>query len=351
MNTCSVLDVFYVQHGACVPSGIYRIRNVKDGKIYIGQGADILSRWRQHRHALSKGNHTNRKLQSAWNYHGPDSFVFELVKECTSEVIGDEEIAALAEVPKELQYNLGAAGYSPTIGIVKTEENRLTVSRAGGGRPFFAKNLTTGEVRRFEHAGKKQLEGTGFKKEKIYRCLYNQTDSHQGHLFYYDPHYTSPLRKEKSPSTKEKRNRPVIGTSIATGEEIQFPYVARVKNSGFTRTGVIKCLSGEMRQHKGYRWRYSDGLPHIKMSDDLREKLKVGARKNGGSRTIIGVHLETCEEVRYSYIRAAAKDLNLDPSYISLALSGRMRSAGNFVWRYEDGMPHNATNYKKRTAP
>lgn len=317
-------------------SGIYRIRNLKDGKIYIGQGADILSRWRQHRYFLSKGNHTNRKLQSAWDHHGADSFIFEVVKECLPEVIGDEEIAALAAVPKELQYNLGAAGYSPTVGIVKTEDNRLKVSRAGGGRPFFAENLTTGEVRRFEHAGENQLAGTGFNVGHVYRCLSGDRPRHQGHRFYYDPDYLAPTKKEKSSSSREKRNREIVGTSISTGGEIRFPYVAKVKDGGFTRTGVIKCLKGEMQQHKGYRWRYADGLPHIKMSEDLRNRLKIGARKNGGSRPVKGIHIDTGKTVRFPYVKAAADALEVTPAWIHHNLAGKMKHAAGYVWYFDD---------------
>lgn len=61
--------------------GIYKITNVKNGKVYIGQSVDIEKRWAQHKRALELGTHHSTKLQNSYNRHLEDSFIYEIVEE------------------------------------------------------------------------------------------------------------------------------------------------------------------------------------------------------------------------------------------------------------------------------
>ena len=61
--------------------GVYRIRNTANNKAYIGSG-NIPSRLAEHRRYLNRNDHANIKLQRAWNKHGKESFVFEILEYC-----------------------------------------------------------------------------------------------------------------------------------------------------------------------------------------------------------------------------------------------------------------------------
>lgn len=63
-------------------SGIYQIRNTKNGKRYIGSAKCFRVRWNAHRALLVKGEHHSPHLQSSWNKHGEDSFAFEVLEVC-----------------------------------------------------------------------------------------------------------------------------------------------------------------------------------------------------------------------------------------------------------------------------
>lgn len=63
-------------------SGIYAIKCVPTGKLYVGSAANCFSRNRVHRQKLELGKHVNRYLQAAWGKHGADAFVFEMLEEC-----------------------------------------------------------------------------------------------------------------------------------------------------------------------------------------------------------------------------------------------------------------------------
>ena len=60
--------------------GVYQIRNLSDGKVYVGSGVDIRCRQWQHFTALMKGIHPNILLQRVWNRYGGDNFEFEIIE-------------------------------------------------------------------------------------------------------------------------------------------------------------------------------------------------------------------------------------------------------------------------------
>jgi group I intron endonuclease len=67
-------------------TGIYKITNLVNSKVYIGSSAiSIKRRWDKHTSALKKGNHHSVKLQRAWNKYGKENFVLEILEECIPE--------------------------------------------------------------------------------------------------------------------------------------------------------------------------------------------------------------------------------------------------------------------------
>lgn len=65
--------------------GVYRIRNKRNGKFYVGSSIEIEKRLERHRRELEQGIHHCIYLQRAWNKYGADSFIFEIIHECSSE--------------------------------------------------------------------------------------------------------------------------------------------------------------------------------------------------------------------------------------------------------------------------
>ena len=76
---------------AKLKTGIYAIRNTVTGERYVGQAVDILSRWRNHRADLERGEAHSPNLQSAWKQYGPEAFVFEILEECPRESLEERE--------------------------------------------------------------------------------------------------------------------------------------------------------------------------------------------------------------------------------------------------------------------
>jgi group I intron endonuclease len=62
--------------------GIYLIRCEPTGSRYVGASLHVVKRIREHFYRLEKGVHRNRRLQSAYNEFGKDSFSSEVVLYC-----------------------------------------------------------------------------------------------------------------------------------------------------------------------------------------------------------------------------------------------------------------------------
>ena len=59
--------------------GIYKITNLINGKVYIGQSINIEDRWKQH---LYQSKKEKTPLYQDMIYYGEDAFKLEIIEEC-----------------------------------------------------------------------------------------------------------------------------------------------------------------------------------------------------------------------------------------------------------------------------
>ncbi len=94
---------------------IYEIKNKIDGKIYIGQTTQVPSiRWTQHKYKLNTNKHDNKHLQFAWNKHGVDAFIFNIVDTADNieelNLLEKKYINEYRSTNKKLGYNFREGG-------------------------------------------------------------------------------------------------------------------------------------------------------------------------------------------------------------------------------------------------
>ena len=78
--------------GTGVHTGIYKITHIKSQKCYVGQAADIASRWKQHiKRGIGAEAPTRNKLYPAMLEHGVENFTFEIVEECPRAQLNERE--------------------------------------------------------------------------------------------------------------------------------------------------------------------------------------------------------------------------------------------------------------------
>jgi group I intron endonuclease len=117
-------------------SGIYRIRNIRNGKLYIGSAVFIEQRWRNHKHALRLNKHHSLHLQASWNVYGENLFVFEIIEFVTdkTKLIEREQfwIDELKSSDKQFGYNVCKIAGS-ALGRKASEETKTKRSQAMKG--------------------------------------------------------------------------------------------------------------------------------------------------------------------------------------------------------------------------
>ena len=84
------------------PMGVYRIRNTKNGKSYVGFSTDIQARINRHKFELKVGSDQNTELLGEWKSFGESAFAFEVLDELkhdeNSTAKPGEELSILADM-------------------------------------------------------------------------------------------------------------------------------------------------------------------------------------------------------------------------------------------------------------
>jgi len=121
-------------------SGVYKITNIINTKIYIGSSAYIPGRWKNHLKGLKNNKHENTYLQRAFNLHGEENFKWEVIETCPKVkviLLKKEQywINFYKSSNRKYGYNLSPTAGS-VLGIKRTEETKQKISLAKKGVPM-----------------------------------------------------------------------------------------------------------------------------------------------------------------------------------------------------------------------
>jgi group I intron endonuclease len=121
--------------------GIYKITNVVDGKVYIGQTQNLINRKRNHFYWLGRNSHHNDHLQKTFNKYGKDKFIFEIIEE--TDDLDNKELYWLNEnggLNSNKTYNLKGPKTKEWSNYVKVKQSK---SMLGENNPMWGKPTTT----------------------------------------------------------------------------------------------------------------------------------------------------------------------------------------------------------------
>jgi group I intron endonuclease len=155
-------------------SGIYKITNTTNNKVYIGSSVNISNREYKHFWMLNKGIHDNEYLQKSYNKYGKDVFVFEVVEYCEpNELIETENKFITLYESNNLKngYNLASVNEfrrNTFNDEVKIKLSKYNLNKNGNINKFSLSNLETNEEFIFETLvdGANYLIENGFAKGK-----------------------------------------------------------------------------------------------------------------------------------------------------------------------------------------
>jgi len=194
-------------------SGIYQIKNIKNGSSYIGSAANLNNRWSVHKHSLRRNTHHSKYLQRSWNKYGEESFRFNVLMICErKDLIFYEQRAINVFKPK---YNLSRIAGS-TLGVSISKETREKISKSLTGRRATAEHRQMlSDLRK----GKKKPDGFGAKVTERLKIFWSSEKGIKRKemmaIANKNRIYTEEIRNKMSASAKARTQNPEFKRIIA----------------------------------------------------------------------------------------------------------------------------------------
>lgn len=222
-------------------TGIYKITNSINGKVYVGQAVDIKRRWQEHNsHSFSPTHSSyNHTIHRAIRKYGIENFIFEVLEECSETLLNEKEIYWIAKL------NSKQNGYNMTDGGDSTANN--------WDRRVEQYSLK-GEYLATYSAIRLAARKTGIDHATIGRCCNGKIKHAGGYLWVYEG------ETPKIPE-KVKLRRKIGQYDLLTNKLIAIhdsaPAAVRAigKNNA---SNIHHACCGRQNQAYGYCWKYID---------------------------------------------------------------------------------------------
>ena len=270
--------------------GIYKIENLINHKVYIGQSISIASRLKQHKSDLKNNRHANSHLQSSWNKYGEENFIFEIIDLCTKEQLNEKEIYWI-------EYYGG-------------KNNQLNFNQKDGGK-FGSLNELSIEKIKLKTIGKHRSPKTEFKKGE-----------HHGNEF---------KKGFVSPHRKKVYQYDLDGNFI---KEFDSAKQAAQENN-ISSSLITMCCQQKIKTGGNYQWRF--------------EKQNVNKVCKKARKKVYQYDLDGNFIKEWCGIVEIVQKMNANSSNISNCCRGIEHSAYGYQWRYyyqSDGIGKVKTNKK-----
>jgi len=127
--------------------GVYTITNLINNKVYIGYSINIKQRLNKHKYTLKSNIHGNIHLQNAVNKYGIINFKFEVLEECSENLLCSQEnywCNLLNVHNRKYGYNI-APTHPEEINKSSSIETRIKQSLAHKGITTWNKNIPMSE--------------------------------------------------------------------------------------------------------------------------------------------------------------------------------------------------------------
>lgn len=291
--------------------GIYKVTNLINNKIYIGQSVHIETRWKSHRNDCFNPNldKYNCVFYNAIRKYGIDNFKFEVIEECSINQLNERE-----------QYWIKY--YNTYIGFKNCQGYNMTL---GGNTAPPHELLNYEQVQEI----KKLLTTTYLSQEDIGKQFHvssmSISDINRGNTWI-DEDTEYPLRKINiRANTLEHNNLPV------TKEELQ--QILINNNGNFSQTA--KQL--KVHRYTIYRWCKLLELPNSSDKYKVKKQKRMGNNYTNTPKPVYMIDKDTNEILKkFDSMSEAANFLGKSSAlaHISLVCQGKNKTAYGYKWSW-----------------
>jgi group I intron endonuclease len=272
-------------------SGIYQIRCIPTGKIYVGSAVDIRARWQNHRSWLKRGKHRNKYLQAAWDKYGESNFDCDVLELVDRDNLLQKEQLWISQTEctnREIGFNLYDIAGSPGDAFAEKWEGFIDPA----GNEVVITNLE-------EFCRKNGLE-----RSTMWR-LAKGTYKHKTHKGW--THKNS-VRKRDYVKTWEGFIDP-DGNPVAPIKNL----AAFCREHNLDDTHMIALANGKLHSHKGWT--------HVNKRENLGYKTYNGFVNPQGQRVVVTNLHDFCRKN------------NLHPVHMHQLINRQRKSHKGWTWR------------------
>jgi group I intron endonuclease len=199
-------------------SGIYKILNLTNNKIYVGSAVNLERRRKAHLNKLKHNSHPNYHLQNSYNLYGSGVFDFTVIEFVNIKQLIEREQYYIDVLNPE--YNIcPIAGNS--LGRKHTKESIEKIKNNSLKRKTHPDTISALKI------GRGWNKGLPFSKES----------------------------REKMSIAKNKIKVPVVSID-GDGVEVCYESISLASKHGYHSGHIVECCKGNQKTHKGLRWIY-----------------------------------------------------------------------------------------------
>lgn len=263
--------------------GVYEIKNLVNGKRYIGMANNLYRRFKRYQTELKNGKSHNQLLQRAYDKYGTDSFEFKILnmislESCSYKMLGGIEryfIKYYKTTDREFGYNILEGGINNRIGYKHTPE---TLARMKKNRK---------STKGFKHSeeSKKAISESHKSLERHPNSLANLTKKGtvgENHPWY-GKHLTEQQLRKRMKLTKEQEEyiiEKLLNTNITQAELAkEFGVMREIINGVIIRYRKANGIKAVRRSRKG-----KDSKSYgMKRSEESKKKMSMAQMGNKNS--------------------------------------------------------------------
>jgi group I intron endonuclease len=331
---------------------VYKIINLINGKIYIGQTIrTIKERWRGHYSDAKIGKTT--VIATAIREHGKENFTIEQIDSATTQKELNEKEAYWISEFKSLNYQ---NGYNvlpmdhrvPMSDFIKEMNHKAALEKYKEKFNVY-KAVQKGEILKGELVGEWENQSVCAKDlniispsdiSAVLRGTISQSD---GYIFEYVDEELKKKAQEKLKNTKKARCKPfnvykALKNKCSTKGEFVGTWISQkhcIRDLNLISNGIYYCLIGKIKQFKGYIFEYTDKTDTQPI--EIVKYFNVYTSKRIGGNKHLPYKREKQQFVgKWCSVVKCKKDLNLGNTHghIGQCLKGSLQSYKGYIFEY-----------------
>lgn len=277
--------------------GIYKIENLINGKVYIGQSVDIQYRFNNHKSESfnPKSNAYDTAIHRAIRKYGVDNFSFDIIEECDQDKLREREIYWID------YYQSFGCGYNLTSG---------------------GEGVQTINIKQTQ-----KLWDKGFSVKEIAQNLNCQQHTVIRILESYDKYNNQESYRRGRENARNKMNKPIMqydlyGTFIQKYTSITEASIS----TNIKRSNISAALIGKQLSAGGYQWAYERSeSPRIYDPKSFNDK-----------KPVLQFDLYGNFIAEYSSVTEAAKTVGLKCiNSITRCCNDKQYTSGGYCWKWK----------------